>query len=285
MECSVATVPSMHSGETPIVALLCIGDMRDFLANTLAGLLKVGIDPDRIAVGCRSSDRAMVESVVGSLPCHIQEVPEENPRGRPEQPGYASFGSTQFNDVSWMKIAFIHDLLTKNPHVIFSDLDVSWLRNPLPYLIEVARRYPIALQTECQPVFPPKVCCGFMSFTKDAASIQLLDLLLASDEANLASGERVYDQLALQTIIESDEDWLAQIFFLPETLFPVGIAHALVGGVPDPVPMEGTLEPFLFHANWTIGARSKRDLLERTGTWIVSDAVELSSDCPTVPDP
>jgi hypothetical protein len=31
----------------------------------------------------------------------------------------------------------------------------------------------------------------------------------------------------------------------------------------------GKIDPFVFHANWTVGLASKRELMAQTGTWLL----------------
>ena len=250
----------------PVVALLCTNGMADFLANALVGLRSVGVDASQVVVGCPPDSEPMVRRIVAGIAPEIgvRVLGDE----KPALDSYAAFGTEAFTAVSWMKIRFVRDLLAEHDHVVYADLDVAWLRNPLPYLQEVATRFPVALQTEALPRFPPAVCLGFMSFARDPRSIAFLDSALAADADRTRLGHRLEDQATIQQLIDDGHAPLDDVFFLPEALFPVGVSHALMApDRHDPVPLRGSVEPFVFHANWTIGTDNKRALLEATGTW------------------
>lgn len=175
-----------------------------------------------------------------------------------------------------MKISFIRQLLELHPHVIYSDLDISWIRNPLPYLSQVAETYPIAFQTEALPRFPPAICCGFASFAKSDRTFALLDALITFHSTQIDNDERLDDQAACQRLIENDVRWLRDIFCLPEGLFLNGLGYRnLQNAGESPCPIEGELLPFLFHANWTMGIENKYRLLASTGTWLLDEAPQF----------
>jgi len=57
---------------------------------------------------------------------------------------------------------------------------------------------------------------------------------------------------------------------LSEGLFVNGLGYRSLLDRPAAVaPLHGRLEPFVFHANWTIGLENKRELMKQTGTWLL----------------
>jgi hypothetical protein len=260
-----------------VVALLCTRGMEAFLSNALEGMLRVGIDPGQILVGCPNNARRSVKSVTRLYSDQIRIVSTPKlSENEAELQKYSSFGSSSFTDLSWKKLAFVRDLIELHPHVIYADLDISWIRNPLPYLSEVAAVYPIAIQTEGLPRFPPALCCGFASFVKSERTIAFLDALVAFDSAQSGSDDRLDDQAACQRLVENDATWLHDIFCLPEALFLNGLGYrSLKNAGEQPCAMEAELLPFLFHANWTLGIENKRKLLTDTGTWLLGDTSQM----------
>jgi hypothetical protein len=257
----------------PVVALFCTRGMETFLSNAIAGILRVGIDAGQICVGCPDNAVRSVRSVTKLYSDRIQIVStpklSENEAALQK---YSSFGSRPFTDISWKKIFFIRELIELHAHVIYADVDVAWIRNPLPYLAEVASVYPIAIQTEGLPRFPPALCCGFASFVRSEKTIAFLDALIAFDAAQTDSDNRLDDQVACQRLIENDVTWLRDIYCLPEALFLNGLGYrSLQKANKITCPMEAEALPFLFHANWTVGIDNKRKLLGHTGTWLLGD--------------
>lgn len=258
----------------PVVALFCTRGTEAFLSNALKGILQTGVEAGQIRVGCPLNALRSVKSVTRSYSADIQVISTQKfSENAAEMKEYSSFGSRSFTDISWKKVFFIRQLIGIHPHVIYADLDVSWIRNPLPYLAQVALVYPIAIQTEGLPRFPPALCWGFASFVKSEKTIAFLDALIEFNATQPGRDVRLDDQAAGQWLIENDPTWLRDIYCLPEALFLNGLGYRnLQNAGESPCPMEGELAPFLFHANWTVGSDNKRKLLASTGTWLVGDA-------------
>ncbi|MGE0289416.1 MAG: putative nucleotide-diphospho-sugar transferase [Bradyrhizobium sp.] len=206
------------------MALLATLGTEPFLSDTIKGILRTGVEPDQIHVGCPENARASIRSTARQYSGQIRVTLIENSAQSTPTESYSSFGSQQFNGISWMKILFIRQLLRDFEHVIYSDLDVIWLRNPIPYLIQVAQAYPLAFQTEGQPRFPPAVCAGFVSLRRSSRTTTFIDGLIELRQA-LSKDERIDDQGACQRLIETNSGWLRDIFMLPEALFPNGLGY------------------------------------------------------------
>jgi hypothetical protein len=261
----------------PVVAMFCTRGMEPFLSNAIQGILRTGIDAGQILVGCPNNALRSVKAVADLYSERIQIISTQQlSENEEEMQGYSGFGSSSFNDISWKKIFFIRELIEIHPHVIYADLDIGWIRNPLHYLSEVAMAYPMAFQTEGLARFPPALCCGFASFARSERTIAFLDALIEFYAGQVDSETRLDDQAACQRLIENDLTWLRDIYCLPEALFPNGLGYRNLQNAGDrPCPMEGELLPFLFHANWTIGYENKRKLLVGTGTWLLDDIPPL----------
>lgn len=269
----------------PIVAMLCTRGMEAFLSNALTGMLRAGIAPSQILVACPPNAEDGVRRAVSGHSNAITLLPDESlPTTADDE--YAGFGSAPFSEISWAKIALIRRLIDAHEHVVYADLDIGWLRNPLPYLAEVARQYQIAFQTEGLPRFPPAICCGFISLRRSARTIELLDTLLAQSR-QADHGKRIDDQAACQQLIGRDTSWLKDICFLPEALFVNGLGYPILQHAVAPVAMEHELQPYLFHANWTVGLESKRKLLAAAHCWFVDDGVasDISAISPATDTP
>ncbi|QWG25019.1 glycosyltransferase [Bradyrhizobium sediminis] len=257
----------------PVVALFCTRGMEDFLSNAIKGILQSGVEAGQIHVGCPLNAQRSVKSVARSHSSDIQVISSQELSGSTGgTTGYSRFGSRSFTDISWRKILFLRQLIGIHPHVVYADLDVFWMRNPLPYLIQVAMVYPIAIQTEGLPRFPPALCLGFVSLARTETAIAFLDTLIALRSTQLGGGASLDDQAACQQLIEDDVSWLRDIYFLPEALFLNGLGYRNLQNAGEcPCPIEGELLPFVFHANWTVGIDNKRKLLAATGTWLAGD--------------
>jgi hypothetical protein len=71
-------------------------------------------------------------------------------------------------------------------------------------------------------------------------------------------------------MITKNPGFLRNVYLLPEGLFVNGIGYRnLVNDPAAVVPLQGRLDPFVFHANWTVGLAHKRQLMAQTGTWLL----------------
>ncbi len=235
--------------------MLCTHGMESFLSNALSGILRTGIAPGQIVVACPPDAAASIRDVASA---HASGITVEADTSLPSTADaqYAGFGTPLFNDICWAKIGLLRRLLDRHEHVVYADLDIGWLRDPLPYLADVAEHYPLAFQTEGLPCFPPVLCCGFVSVRRCNRAIAFLEILLAR------RGDRLDDQTACKVVLAEDPSWLKDVYLLPETLFVNGLGYRIMQNecIP-PVAMEDELQPFLFHANWTLGLANKRKLL------------------------
>jgi Nucleotide-diphospho-sugar transferase len=257
----------------PVIALFCTRGMEAFLSNAIQGILRTGIEPSQILVGCPNNALESVKGVIDLYSDQIRTI--SNPlltKNEDEMESYSSFGSQAFHDISWKKIFFIRQLIEIHPHVVYSDIDIAWIRNPLHYLSQVALAYPMAFQTEGLARFPPALCSGFASFVRCERTIAFLDAMIEFNAGQADSEKRLDDQAVSQQLVENDPAWLRDIYCLPEALFPNGLGYRnLQNAGEPPAHMEGELLPFVFHANWTIGFENKRKLLASTGTWLLED--------------
>jgi hypothetical protein len=86
-----------------------------------------------------------------------------------------------------------------------------------------------------------------------------------------APGQPLVDeQNTLDAMITADPALLVNIHLLSEGLFVNGLGYRNLLSEPAAVtPMHGRLEPFVFHANWTVGHANKQKLMAQTGTWLL----------------
>jgi hypothetical protein len=130
--------------------------------------------------------------------------------------------------------------------------------------------YPLAFQTEALRRFPPVLCWGFLSAKSSPATLRLFDTMLADYDARPPGQPMVDEQKTLDAMINVNPGLLGDVYLLPEGLFVNGIGYrSLLDGPPAVTPLLGKIEPFVFHANWTIGLASKRELMAQTGTWLL----------------
>ena len=260
--------------EHTVVALMATAGVDDFLRNALLGLRAAGIDPRIAHVARPDSAAPVIDPIVRALDAQV--VPftsfcEASSDFMAES--YVEYGTPAFIAINWAKVRYLRWLLEQHRHVVYADLDVAWLGDPLWYLQAVARHYPLAFQTEAVRRFPPVCCWGFLSIKATEDSRRLLDALLAEHDQRAPGSPPLDEQAACDALVSREPEWISHIYPLPEALFVNGLNYrALLSDVLPAAPLHGALTPFIFHANWTMGVDNKRALMKQTGTWLLPGA-------------
>ena len=257
----------------PIIALVITKGMSDFLSNALLGMTRVGIDPRIIHVARPDHASDEVDPILRAAGVQIHSFAEfaQSSVGATSD-AYANYGTRTFIEINWSKVYYLLWLLKDHDHVVYADVDVGWIANPLPYLLSVANLFPLAFQTESQPCFPPMLCWGFVSLRRSYATRRLLRALLKIHRAHPPALPPVDEQKTCAMWLAERPKWIKKIYLLPETLFLNGMGYRNLTSSPaTTAAMEGTLTPFVFHANWTVDLENKRALMRQTGTWLLDE--------------
>jgi Nucleotide-diphospho-sugar transferase len=258
--------------EHTIVCMLATAGVEDFLQNALLGLERAGIDRRIVYVARPDSASDTIDPILRTAAAQSVSFGSFcEPSPEFVSGDYVEYGTPAFASINWTKVRYLRWLMEQHRHVVYADVDVAWLDDPLWYLQSVARHYPLAFQTEAVRCFPPVCCWGFVSLKAEDVSRRFLDELLAEHGRRPSGGLPVDEQAACHALVTRDPGWMTQIYPLPEALFLNGLGYrGLVGGLPPAAPMHGALAPFTFHANWTTGLKNKRALMKQTGTWLLT---------------
>src|SRR4051812_13267351 len=252
-----------------IVALVATKGLEDFLLNSLMGLIRVGVDP-QIIHGARPDNAAdTIDAIIaeaGAVPHSFAEIDSSPVEAIPVI--YSDYGSEAFIAINWHKVRYIRWLLDRYRHVVYADLDVGWLADPLWYLDKVAETFPLAFQSETIRRFPPVFCWGLVSAKSAPVTLQLLDTLLREHDCRGSDGRLLDEQNVWDQMVTRDPTLLRYIHPLSEGLFLNGLGYRnLLADFASTAIMQAEIQPFAFHANWTVGLANKRALMLQTGTW------------------
>lgn len=254
------------------IVLFATRGLAAFVENALIGIKRCGIDTKLVQLVFPADAECELGPLVktfGARPRILEQMVEVNAGDMPA--AYVEWGSQEFNLLLKYRLPALRTILAEGHRVIYADIDIAWLRNPLTYLSEILGHYSWACQTEPSEDFPPNFCLGFFALSAARESFEIIDLHI---ERNVGGALKQPDQILFRNIFVENPQRLADIFPLPEGLFPPGLLYRCVGSDEEPpVPMTGRLRPFIFHANWCVGLESKRRLLTHAGAWFVSDDV------------
>jgi hypothetical protein len=248
------------------ILLIATCGLKDFLENALIGIRSCGIDVGIVQVVLPRNAGAELVPVLtrfGARARFIEDLLGEGVGPFPDQ--YVEYGSDEFRRLSDLRFPVLRAVLREGNRVTYADLDIAWLRNPLPYLDQVLQQYAWAFQTEPTAMFPPSFCTGFFAVRPDPISFELIELHDKNAEA-LKSG--ISNQHLFRELFLDSPERTSFIFPLPEGLFAAGLLFRIMIDVEKvPVRMVDRLNPFIFHANWTIGLQEKMGLLIAANCW------------------
>ena len=147
--------------------------------------------------------------------------------------------------------------------VLYVDIDVSFIKDPVPYIGNILDVYDMCVQTEGVELFPPNFCTGVMGFRN---TLHVHDFLARYRALAEARGETYSNQAIYNLLSRADPEILKRIFPLTETIFCNGLNGHLV----NPPPFDRVTEPArptLVHANWMVVVEAKQDYLKSLGLW------------------
>lgn len=142
--------------------------------------------------------------------------------------------------------------------VIYSDLDVVWIESPEKYLREVYfenEGVNICIQDATFKGSTKALCMGFVSFRNNSRSQQILEECRKEHAKSLVQNPKSGDDGVITDYFNKLKD-KSDFFLLPQLSFPIGLFSNAFG---DHSPFSGltVTQPFIFHANYLVGARRK----------------------------
>ena len=177
------------------------------------------------------------------------------------------FDTASFNLMMQQKVLFIERSLRDYKYVIYSDLDIAWLKNPLPLLLEVLNEFDFAFQSEVQASARPVLCFGFASIRSTVFS-RFLFKKLAKKLIEGSNENPVVDQVFLNEFYNNNLFFRKRLWPLPEGLFPNGLLYKILDKNEDDELLANQLQPFIYHANFLIGTTAKAKFLSKYANWI-----------------
>jgi hypothetical protein len=250
------------------IVLTATAGMIDFLANCLSGIHQ-NCDLANVCVVVPDEQADAFEYLKDEYDFELAALGSliDLPRGRIVGQDYAEYGTVAFSDFMSIRVPLLRTFLSCNDYVIFSDIDVAWIKDPLPYLKRVLDHCGVAMQTEASEIYPPPFCMGFMAFKSGHEALDVLDWFERAFDADRNLDPTATMQVTLNRILGAEPARARAIFPLPEALFPNGRLHRLFLQPTGTKDLAQPPESFIFHANWAIGAEAKREMLRRASMW------------------
>ncbi|XP_071477386.1 uncharacterized protein [Diadema antillarum] len=242
-------LPLTHAGD-PIVLITCNRAFLDFAQNWIESVRRLGTRPNVLAI-------AEDIEAYRTLRKHPREVAAVmTPRAASPQAAL-KYLSREYNLLINRRPAYIYRLLQKGKDVLFCDVDMVWLRDPLPYLVG---DYDVVLQED---LHDPKVvyCAGFVFFRATNATRSLVWEWM--DRIHKARN-RLPDQKILNDLLDEKFDPNLRMKVLDSDLFPNGKLYFDVRW-----REQRRIPPVIVHNNWIEGHELKVERFKEHGFWYI----------------
>ncbi|GLJ16562.1 hypothetical protein SUGI_0283470 [Cryptomeria japonica] len=188
------------------------------------------------------------------------------------------FGSKCFQRVTKVKSRIVLQILRLGYHVIFSDVDVYWFKNPIPYLKSFGPGV-LAAQSdeynETEPLnLPRRLNSGFYFAHSDNATIVAFDKIVKHAAlSDMSEQPSFYDTLCGEGGVHRVGDNLCiepetnlTVHFLDRNKFPNGAFR----GLWEKDNVDGTCKTqgcMILHNNWISGRKRKLERQVSSGLW------------------
>ena len=181
---------------------------------------------------------------------------------------YHSFGHGGYRDCMFMKNAVVQDMLTLGRDVLFMDIDLVWLNDPLPVLARMARlgRYDFLFMYDGQAGRdrPLNYNTGFIYIRNTSFSRKAWQVVF--DNFEVVWVYRSQQAMVNQVILHYKMGGLRaraldEVRFINGHMFVPRFARFDV--VPD--------DAYVVHASWTRDIKQKLELLKEHGLWYLPD--------------
>ena len=258
----------MNKNNKVVFLLFCTEEYYDFLDKTLKNLQKISLQNCTIKILTDSKNIGSINRMIAKYRLNIvTEIDHQLGSFLSSSDGKYEYDNENFNQLNQIKLRYIQRNLSKFRHIIYSDVDIAWFRNPIDYLIEISKYHDLAFQSESQSGGKQTLCFGFVSIKSNIKTKVTLRQIEREIIKKSILGKTRNDQEILNYLYKKNKLFSKKIFALPESLFINGLSYKLLSSEIEETYFSKNLEPFMFHANWVIGKEIKMYLLQKYGKW------------------
>ena len=244
----------------PVIVYLALGrEGYRLLTNSLLTMREAGVTSN-VAIYGAADELEDFQPLIDN--CQLVKI-----AGRADH--FFDWGTAGFSRIMELRLQIILGLLRDFKDIIYVDIDVAWIQDPLDYFKHAMTVYDIVFQREPKAVFPSEPCFGFFAARASPLAVSFFqkqyDLFVERRKLNKA----IPLQATCMELFKLHPSFLKEIYFLSEYLFPTGPLHPLLL---NSAPFPGLIDagrPYIFHANWIVGHKQKETLLRDLGLWIL----------------
>lgn len=244
-----------------IIFLLHGKDILTIFENALISLKNSKVSIDKIAY-CQKESEFLFQNLCNKY--EVKLIPAGNNFSKSKEQ-YFKHGSRIFNNITKYKWSLILETFSYGyDNVIYSDVDIVFFRDFVPYINEVSKKYKCGIQSEALPSYPVNCCTGFMYFNKSAKN--LLKKLFEVNNKNLFHGN---DQDAFNYVYRNSSKISKEFYVFPDSLFQCGLLYKTHLNK-NFLSLVEELKPYFFHANFVFGINNKIKLFKFLSLWFLN---------------
>jgi hypothetical protein len=195
--------------------------------------------------------------------------------------GFDKFEFFQLVSLKWKMFQLLFQMGYE--HIIYSDLDVIWFRDVPQTLLEIHEKFPsqsVLIQDATFDPSNPRLCMGLISIKKNIKTMEMLQTCYDAHMLKIDDGIAIGDDDIITDfyLTRDASNWIR---LLPQIAFPVGSLlnafrnNSLIPGLRPTFPEPNRHQPYIFHANFTVGERNKR-LLIRLALQVMSHEFKIT---------
>lgn len=262
-----APIDPVNNTTRTIIVMVANEGVYDLLLNFVCSAEAVGLDKRDIIVftGTRAFAHVVENLGVHSLySTALGSMPER---------AAGSYLDKTFSRMMWFKTTSVYLANACGFHVMFQDVDLVWLENPVPYLLSVDADVAFMDDGARSPRYTPFFVNSGFFLVKNNARTRYFEEKMAKCGASEIGFTHSHQSVLIRHVSECHHFADLSVFVLDRELFPSGQAYHENKPYIRRIQAR-SYKPFVFHMCWTSNRVDKLRYFKDIGLWYLPDEAE-----------
>lgn len=256
------------SGRRTVIVMVANEGVYDLLLNFVCSIEKLEtVDKRDIVVFVGTKAFAGVVERMGVHAIHsiaLGSMPE-NAAG--------SYLDKTFSRMMWFKATSVFLAVKCGFNVLFQDVDLVWLINPIPYLLEIEADMSFMDDGARSPRYTPFFVNSGFYFVKYNRRTRYFEEKLVKSGPSEIGFTHSHQSVLIRHLSESYHHAKLSVYVLDRELFPSGQAYHENKPFIKKIT-EGLFRPYVFHMCWTSNREDKVKYFKEIGYWYLPEDAE-----------
>ncbi len=270
--------PVSNSGSTgdkpldrrTVIVLVANEGVFDLLLNFVCSIEKLDTVNKRdivVFVGTKSFAKVVERMGVHAIHSTALGSMPENAAG--------SYLDKTFSRMMWFKATSVYLAVKCGFNVLFQDVDLVWLINPIPYLLEIEADMSFMDDGARSPRYTPFFVNSGFYFVKYNSRTRYFEEKLVKSGPSEIGFTHSHQSVLIRHLSESYHHAKLSVYVLDRELFPSGQAYHENKPFIKKIT-EGKFRPYVFHMCWTSNREDKVKYFKEIGYWYLPEDAETS---------